>query len=173
MTCSRPDNIRSRWFFRWSTPTAPTKTIEVQRVQVDELFQILRGGEELEETEPRGPMCHLVTQKELSEVPHESRGAILVSDVSATLAVLRFNPLKCTHVFKDGSRQHNLLLFLLLLRLFSRAASPTKTTNVPPTMTLTLLRSILLNVCGECRRLLHQHHHPPPRQSEGSKWPRT
>jgi SWI/SNF-related matrix-associated actin-dependent regulator of chromatin subfamily A3 len=37
---------------RWSTPTAPGKTVEVQRAQVDELFKNLRGGEELEETEP-------------------------------------------------------------------------------------------------------------------------
>ena len=148
---------------RWSTPTAPGKTVEVQRAQVDELFKNLRGGEELEETEPRAPVfrvvyylsdcpcfaysapeigtllyphqkkaltfllereqeidrgddrptlwqcipnpitgqkswCHLVTQKELSEVPHESKGAILADDVSATLIVPRFNPLICTHV---------------------------------------------------------------------------
>ncbi|KAF8499268.1 P-loop containing nucleoside triphosphate hydrolase protein [Russula emetica] len=111
---------------RWSTPTAPGKTVEVQRAQVDELFKNLRGGDELEETEPppeigtllyphqkkaltfllereqeidRGDhrptlwqcipnpitgqksWCHLVTQKELSEVPHESRGAILADDM--------------------------------------------------------------------------------------------
>jgi hypothetical protein len=38
---------------RWSTPTISGKTVEVQRAQVDELFKNLRGGEELEETEPR------------------------------------------------------------------------------------------------------------------------
>jgi SWI/SNF-related matrix-associated actin-dependent regulator of chromatin subfamily A3 len=38
---------------RWPTPTAAGKTVEVQRAQVDELFKNLRGGEELEETEPR------------------------------------------------------------------------------------------------------------------------
>jgi hypothetical protein len=43
---------------RWSTPTAPGKTVEVQRAQVDELFKNLRGGEELEETEPRAPIFH-------------------------------------------------------------------------------------------------------------------
>jgi SWI/SNF-related matrix-associated actin-dependent regulator of chromatin subfamily A3 len=37
---------------RWSTPTSG-KTVEVQRAQVDELFNNLRGGEEIEETEPR------------------------------------------------------------------------------------------------------------------------
>jgi len=147
-----PRQHQSRWFFRWSTPTAPTKTIEVQRVQVDELFQILRGGEELEETEPRGPMCHLVTQKELSEVPHESRGAILVSDMGLGKTI-----------------------YFCFSYCYDSSAVPL----VPPKPPMPthhdsdLLRSILLNVCGECRRLLHQHHHPPPRQSEGSKWPRT
>ena len=43
---------------RWSTPTAPGKTVEVQRAQVDELFKNLRGGEELEETEPRAYIHH-------------------------------------------------------------------------------------------------------------------
>jgi SWI/SNF-related matrix-associated actin-dependent regulator of chromatin subfamily A3 len=38
---------------RWSTPVPGGKTVEVQRAQVDELFKNLRGGEELEETEPR------------------------------------------------------------------------------------------------------------------------
>ncbi|KAI0307676.1 SNF2 family N-terminal domain-containing protein [Multifurca ochricompacta] len=37
---------------RWPTPTVSGKTVEVQRAQVDELFKNLRGGEELEETEP-------------------------------------------------------------------------------------------------------------------------
>jgi hypothetical protein len=41
---------------RWSTPTAPGKPVEVQRAQVDVLFKNLRGGEELEETEPRAPI---------------------------------------------------------------------------------------------------------------------
>jgi SWI/SNF-related matrix-associated actin-dependent regulator of chromatin subfamily A3 len=38
---------------RWTTPTISGKTVEVQRAQVDELFKNLRGGEELEEMEPR------------------------------------------------------------------------------------------------------------------------
>jgi hypothetical protein len=37
---------------RWPTPAISGKTVEVQRAQVDELFKNLRGGEELEETEP-------------------------------------------------------------------------------------------------------------------------
>ena len=37
---------------RLPTPVSG-KTVEVQRAQVDELFKNLRGGEELEETEPR------------------------------------------------------------------------------------------------------------------------
>jgi hypothetical protein len=45
---------------RWSTPTAPGKTVEVQRAQVDELFKNLRGGEELEETEPRASIFRVV-----------------------------------------------------------------------------------------------------------------
>ena len=45
---------------RWSTPTAPGKTVEVQRAQVDELFKNLRGGEELEETEPRAHIFPVV-----------------------------------------------------------------------------------------------------------------
>lgn len=45
---------------RWSTPTAPGKTVEVQRAQVDELFKNLRGGEELEETEPRAHISRVV-----------------------------------------------------------------------------------------------------------------
>jgi SWI/SNF-related matrix-associated actin-dependent regulator of chromatin subfamily A3 len=46
---------------RWSTPpAAPGKTVEVQRAQVDELFKNLRGGEELEETEPREPVFRAV-----------------------------------------------------------------------------------------------------------------
>ncbi len=45
---------------RWSTPTAPGKTVEVQRAQVDELFKNLRGGEELEETEPRTHVFRVV-----------------------------------------------------------------------------------------------------------------
>jgi SWI/SNF-related matrix-associated actin-dependent regulator of chromatin subfamily A3 len=34
----------------------PRKPVEVQRAQVDELFKNLRGGEELEEMEPRAPV---------------------------------------------------------------------------------------------------------------------
>jgi hypothetical protein len=45
---------------RWSTPTSLGKTVEVQRAQVDELFKNLRGGEELEETEPRTSAFHVV-----------------------------------------------------------------------------------------------------------------
>ncbi|KAA1467896.1 hypothetical protein DENSPDRAFT_833051 [Dentipellis sp. KUC8613] len=37
---------------RWTTPTVTGKSVEVQRSQVDELFKSLRGGDELEETEP-------------------------------------------------------------------------------------------------------------------------
>jgi len=37
---------------RWSTPTSTTKSIEVQRSQVDELFRTLKDGDELLETEP-------------------------------------------------------------------------------------------------------------------------
>ena len=52
------------------------KTVEVQRAQVDELFKNLRGGEELEETEPRASLhpivyplfdCHVPTQPPKSE----------------------------------------------------------------------------------------------------------
>ncbi len=168
---------------RWSTPTAPGKTVEVQRTQVDELFKNLRGGEELEETEPRAHIfrtvycisdhvclsaypapeigtllyphqkkaltfllereqeidrgdhrstlwqcipnpitgqkswCHLVTQKELYEVPHESRGAILADDVSVTLAARRFKPLTCAVHVQRWVWARQLLLFLLLLQL--------------------------------------------------------
>lgn len=44
---------------RMPTPISG-KTVEVQRAQVDELFKNLRGGEELEETEPRTPLHHIV-----------------------------------------------------------------------------------------------------------------
>lgn len=44
---------------RLATPVSG-KTVEVQRAQVDELFKNLRGGEELEETEPRAYLRHLV-----------------------------------------------------------------------------------------------------------------
>lgn len=175
MTCTRTDySGPGGSSSRWSTPTAPGKTVEVQRAQVDELFKNLRGGEELEETEPRASIfripsasltcvaypapeigtllyphqkkaltfllereqeidrgdhrstlwqcipnpitgekswCHLVTQKELSEVPHESRGSILADDVSVILAMPRFHPLICTRAFKDGSRQDNYFCF--------------------------------------------------------------
>lgn len=37
---------------RWSTPTSTTKSVEVQRSQVDELFRTLKDGDELLETEP-------------------------------------------------------------------------------------------------------------------------
>ena len=40
---------------RLPTPVSG-KTVEVQRAQVDELFKNLRGGEELEETEPRASL---------------------------------------------------------------------------------------------------------------------
>ena len=43
---------------RLATPVSG-KTVEVQRAQVDELFKNLRGGEELEETEPRASLHHL------------------------------------------------------------------------------------------------------------------
>ena len=45
---------------RWSTPTVPGKTVEVQRAQVDELFKNLQSGEELEETEPRAYILRVV-----------------------------------------------------------------------------------------------------------------
>jgi len=61
MTCSRADySGPGGSSSRWSTPTAPGKTVEVQRAQVDELFKNLRGGEELEETEPRAPIFRVV-----------------------------------------------------------------------------------------------------------------
>ncbi len=44
---------------RLPTPVSG-KTVEVQRAQVDELFKNLRGGEELEETEPRASLRHIV-----------------------------------------------------------------------------------------------------------------
>jgi SWI/SNF-related matrix-associated actin-dependent regulator of chromatin subfamily A3 len=44
---------------RLPTPVSG-KTVEVQRAQVDELFKNLRGGEELEETEPRTSLHHIV-----------------------------------------------------------------------------------------------------------------
>jgi len=37
---------------RWNTPTSTTKSVEVQRSQVDELFRTLKDGDELLETEP-------------------------------------------------------------------------------------------------------------------------
>ncbi|KAG5647573.1 hypothetical protein DXG03_008926 [Asterophora parasitica] len=37
---------------RWTTPAMTGKSVEVQRSQVDELFQSLKDGEELAETEP-------------------------------------------------------------------------------------------------------------------------
>ncbi|CAK5264607.1 unnamed protein product [Mycena citricolor] len=37
---------------RWSTPQVSGKSVEVQRSQVDELFQSLKSGDELMETEP-------------------------------------------------------------------------------------------------------------------------
>lgn len=37
---------------RWTTPAVSGKSVEVQRSQVDEVFKSLRGGDELEETEP-------------------------------------------------------------------------------------------------------------------------
>ncbi len=40
---------------RWLTPQASGKSVEVQRNQVDEVFKILRSGEELEETETSKP----------------------------------------------------------------------------------------------------------------------
>ncbi len=42
-------------YTRLPTPVSG-KTVEVQRAQVDELFKNLRGGEELEETEPRASL---------------------------------------------------------------------------------------------------------------------
>jgi SWI/SNF-related matrix-associated actin-dependent regulator of chromatin subfamily A3 len=61
MTCPRTDySGPGGSSSRWSTPTAPGKTVEVQRAQVDELFKNLRGGEELEETEPRAPIFRVV-----------------------------------------------------------------------------------------------------------------
>jgi hypothetical protein len=58
MTCSRTDySGPGDTSSRWSIPTAPGKTVEVQHAQVDGgLFKNLRGSEELEETVPRAPI---------------------------------------------------------------------------------------------------------------------
>ena len=40
-------------FSRWSTPAVAGRSVEVQRSQVDELFKSLRGGDELDEADPR------------------------------------------------------------------------------------------------------------------------
>lgn len=40
---------------RWSAPGVASKSVEVQRSQVDEVFKSLKNGEELQETEPSKP----------------------------------------------------------------------------------------------------------------------
>ena len=37
---------------RWSAPGVTSKSVEVQRSQVDDVFKSLKNGEELQETEP-------------------------------------------------------------------------------------------------------------------------
>ena len=38
---------------RWTTPVVATKSVEVQRSQMDDLFKCIRSGDELTETDPR------------------------------------------------------------------------------------------------------------------------
>jgi SWI/SNF-related matrix-associated actin-dependent regulator of chromatin subfamily A3 len=38
---------------RWNQPSVSSKSVEIQRSQMDDLFKSLRSGDELQETEPR------------------------------------------------------------------------------------------------------------------------
>lgn len=52
LMASNPLNLVPRDHSRWATPTSISKTVDVQRNQVDELFKNLKDGDDLIETEP-------------------------------------------------------------------------------------------------------------------------
>ncbi|KAM6498452.1 SNF2 family N-terminal domain containing protein [Amanita muscaria] len=57
----------SSYVHRWGTPSMPSKSVEVQRSQVDEVFKSLKDGEELAETEPSPDVATTL-------YPHQKKG---------------------------------------------------------------------------------------------------